>query len=315
MGGNVTTVLKPDVKSDTNPTSDAKPEFKAAVGLSRKWEAREAGREVAADTLSKLGHGVKPDFFLLFTTIHYEKHGGFKEFLAGVWDVLPKDTPLIGGTVAGFINPQGCYTRGATALAVNYPNMDIAVGIGKDTRRNPEKAAKELSTGLRESFDNSRYSRNLLFTLLPGGTIPSFFGIGRKKVLKNSALAKLSLSLLDLSIKFMQMGPGREEEVFESLAEHLSSGYIIGGSTTDDLHQSSCYQFYGNSVYSTHVVGLNIKSNLKVDILTSYGLKGTGKTLSITKKGLRDCVILEFDHKPATGEFLKQLKWPKDFLD
>ena len=64
------------------------PKFEAAVGMSRKWDAREAGREVAETTIQKLSR--PPDFFLLFSTIHYEKNGGFQEFLNGVWDVLPK---------------------------------------------------------------------------------------------------------------------------------------------------------------------------------------------------------------------------------
>ena len=102
--------------------------FDAAVGLSRKWDAREAGREVARNTIKKLN--APPSFFLLFSTIHYEKYGGFKEFLKGVWDVLPEGTPLVGGTVTGFMNNHGCYTRGATALAVSYSNMDVAVGYG-----------------------------------------------------------------------------------------------------------------------------------------------------------------------------------------
>ena len=75
-------------------------------------------------------------FFLLFSTIHYEKYGGFQEFLNGVWDVIPKETPLVGGTVPGFINNYGCFSRGASALAVSYPYMDIAVGVGKNTKRN-----------------------------------------------------------------------------------------------------------------------------------------------------------------------------------
>ena len=36
------------------------PEFKAAVGMSREWDAYGAGVEVAQDTLQKLG--CKPDF-------------------------------------------------------------------------------------------------------------------------------------------------------------------------------------------------------------------------------------------------------------
>jgi hypothetical protein len=111
--------------------------IEAAVGVSEKWDAREAGREVAESTLSKMDSN--PDFFLLFSTIHYEKHGGFQEFLDGVWEVLPKNTPLIGGTVAGFVNNYGCFTRGATALSVSYPNMDVILGFGKNTKRNPKK--------------------------------------------------------------------------------------------------------------------------------------------------------------------------------
>ncbi|MBU4341188.1 MAG: hypothetical protein KJ928_01160, partial [Candidatus Altiarchaeota archaeon] len=93
------TTGKTETVSDSGGAGSEKPEFKAAVGLSRQWDARKAGREVAYKTLEKLG--TKPDFFLLFSTIHYEKYGGFKEFLAGVWEILPKGTPLIGGTVAG----------------------------------------------------------------------------------------------------------------------------------------------------------------------------------------------------------------------
>ena len=95
------------------------PKFEAAVGMSRKWDARDAGREVAETAIKNLSR--PPDFFLLFSTIHYEKHGGFQEFLNGVWDVLPKGTPLIGGTVAGFANKYGCYTRGAMAMSITYP--------------------------------------------------------------------------------------------------------------------------------------------------------------------------------------------------
>ncbi len=86
------------------------PKFEAAVGMSRKWDAREAGREVAETAIQKLSR--PPDFFLLFSTIHYEKHGGFQEFLNGVWEVLPKGTPLIGGTVAGFINHRVAIQEG-----------------------------------------------------------------------------------------------------------------------------------------------------------------------------------------------------------
>ena len=102
-----------------NDKSESK--LEASIGFSRKWDAREAGREVAESAIKRLSK--PPSFFLLFSTIHYKDHGGFQELLDGVWDVLPEGTPLIGGTIAGFVNNYGCYTRGATALAVSYPDM------------------------------------------------------------------------------------------------------------------------------------------------------------------------------------------------
>ena len=298
---------------NSHSNSNSHSDFEASVGMSRKWNAREAGREVAENTLKKLKH--KPRFFLLFSTIHYEKHGGFQEFLNGVWDVLPKGTPLIGGTVAGFMNPEGCYTRGASALAVYYPRMDVAVGIGKNTRKNPKKAAKNLSDSLLESHKNSKYSHPLLLCYMPGGTVPQLFGFGRRKVIKSGLGGKISLSLLDQSIKLIQMGPGREEEVIESLGDNLNDWYIFGGSSMDNLIQARSYQFSNQEIRPLDVVGMGIKSDLNSKIVTTYGLNKTGKKMHITKKGLRNCVLKEIDGKPATKEFLKRINWPEDYLD
>jgi hypothetical protein len=256
-----------------------------------------------------------PNFFLLLSTIHYEKNGGFEEFLNGVWDVLPEGTPLVGGTVAGFMNNYGCYTRGATGMAVSYPNMDVATGVGTNTRKNPKKAAMDLSQEILKGQENSTYQHPFLFCILPGGTVPKMFGYGRKKVIKSGMVSKIALNLLDQSIKLTQMGPGREEEVFDALGEFLKEWNILGGSSMDDLIQTRCFQFLGNSVHSTDIVGLGIKSDLNSEIITKYGLKRTGIKMHITKKGLRDCAIREIDGKPATKEFLKRINWPEDFLD
>ena len=46
-----------------------KPEFNAAVEVSRKWD----GTEVAEEIISKIKNkSLQPRFILLFTTIHYE---------------------------------------------------------------------------------------------------------------------------------------------------------------------------------------------------------------------------------------------------
>jgi len=44
-----------------------KSNLEASVGMSRKWDAREAGREVARSTIEKLK--APPNFFILFSTM------------------------------------------------------------------------------------------------------------------------------------------------------------------------------------------------------------------------------------------------------
>ena len=83
-----------------------KSNIEASIGFSRKWNSKEAGREVAKSAIKKLN--TPPSFILLFSTTHYQNTGGFKEILDGIWEVIPKGTPLIGGTVSSFINNYGC---------------------------------------------------------------------------------------------------------------------------------------------------------------------------------------------------------------
>ena len=292
--------------------TEEKPEFKAAVGLSREWDAYGAGVEVAQDTLQKLG--CKPDFFLLFTTIHYEKHGGFKKFLEGVWDVLPEGTPLIGGTVAGFINPQGCYTRGATALAVKYPNMDVAIGIGHNTKRNPKKAAQECAKPINSMFNNSKFQNTFIFDLISGSIIPQIPGVGRKRILGGllSTIAELSYNF---SLYYLQKGSGREDEVIKEFIKETGGKTTLGGSSMDDNNAVVNYQFFNKNCTTNSIVALAIKTDITTTLTTDSGTKPTNKYFIVTKFSKDKRIIKEINNKPAVKGFLETLGWPSDFLN
>lgn len=289
------------------------PKFEASVGMSRKWDAREAGREVAETAIQNLSR--PPDFFLLFSTIHYEKHGGFQEFLNGVYDVLPEGTPLIGGTVAGFINHYGCYTRGASGLAVSYQDMDIAIGIGKNTKRNPKKAARQCAEMIKSGLALSKYSNQFLYEITSGGTIPQFPGLGRKRVITSGIISKFAPMLSGFSLKMLQRGVGREEEILDELVHHLPNFHIIGGSSMDDNKMVENYQFFKNRVYNNSIVALGIKTDLRVKVNTTYGLKETNLKIKVTKKDASSRVIREIDNVPALYGFLRKIGWPEDFID
>jgi hypothetical protein len=311
---NDTTSKEPTTAPQRNnkAKADEKTEFKAAVGLTRKWDAREAGREVARDTLEKLGKD--PHFVILFATIHYEKFGGFKEFLAGVWDVLPEGTPLIGGTVAGFINPQGCYTRGATALAVNYPKMDIATGIGKNTKRNPQKAAKECAQQIKQALKNTKYNHKFIFEVVSGGKVPNFPTLGRRKVVRSEAISALASYLANLSLVTIQYGLGREEEVLDGLVAELPDFTLLGMSSIDDNKMIENYQFFNKLVLTNVVLCLSIASECKLNLNTTYGLDLTSTKLSVIRSADKR-TIKKINGKPAIQGFLEAIRWPDDFIN
>ena len=284
-----------------------------AVGMSRKWDARKAGKEVARSAIEKLSS--PPDFFLLFSTIHYEKHGGFEEFLNGVWDVLPEGTPLVGGTVAGFMNNHGSFTRGATALAVSYENMDIAIGIGKNTKRNPKKAAKQNATSIRSQMSNSKYNNKFLFSLVSGPVVPEIPGVGRAKIIRSKFLSKIAPKAFSFSQYFFQKGFGREDEVFEEISKELSDYKMIFGTSIDDYKGANNYNFVNKEIVTNSVVSLGISTDLNLDSCTTHGMKGTNLSFDITKLSKDQHIIHKINNKPAVSELYDLFEWPEEFLD
>jgi len=287
-------------------------EVEAAIGMTRRWDAREAGREVAETAITGLCR--PPDFFLLFSTIHYEKNGGFKEFLNGIWDVLPQETPLIGGTVTGFINNYGCFSRGASALAVSSPSMDVAVGIGKNTKRNAHHAAKQCAEMIYNGLKESPYKNKFLLNFISGPVMPSIPGIGQKKYIRSGFVSNFATQALGLSQKLVQKGLGREDEIFEKTIHQLPDYQMILGTSMDDYKGIRNYQFYSNQLLTNAVVNLGIATDLDLDVHTTHGMKKTDLRFTITKLGANNHIIQKINDKPAVPELLRLLQWPEGFL-
>jgi hypothetical protein len=288
------------------------PDLKASVGMSRKWDAREAGREVARKTIEKLE--TPPKFFILFSTIHYKKHGGFQELLNGVYDVLPESIPLIGGTVTGFMNNEGCFTRGTSSLAVSCPYMDVSIGYGKNTKRNPKKAAKKCSKMVKNGLKESNYQNKFLLNLISAGEIPNIAGLGRKKVIRSGFTPMMS-KMLGFSQYFLQKGAGRDDEVIQEIINECPDYYMLGGGTYDDGSGLENYQFFNKDVLKTSVVSLGIKTKYSLNVLTTHNMKKSDINFKITKISKDGRSILEINGKPATTELLRLMSWPEDFIN
>ncbi len=280
--------------------------------MSRKWDAREAGREVARSAIEKLSR--PPSFFLLFSTIHYEKHGGFQELLNGVWDVLPAGTPLIGGTVTGFMNNFGCYAQGCTAFSVSSNKVEVSIGYGKNTKRNPKKAAKQSASMIKESQNKKSYHSNFLLNLVSASELPNIPPFNKKKIIKSGISTRLILKIFGFSQYVLQKGAGRDDEVLEEMTIQLPEHSMLSGGTIDEEATLRNYQFYNTKVLKNSIVSLGINTDLCFDVQTTHNMKKTGIDFTITKASKDGRIIHEINGKPALTEFLNLLGWPRDFL-
>ncbi len=288
-------------------------QVEASLGLTEKWDAREAGREVAETAIKQLSQ--PPDFFLLFSTIHYEKNGGFQEFLNGVWEVLPKGTPLIGGTVVGFMNNYDCYTMGATALAVSYPDLDVVIGYGKNTKRNPKKAAKQCAEMIKKGFAKSDYKNKFILNFVSSAELMKIPGQGYKKVIDSGFMSKFVTLVFGMSQYLFQKGPGREDEIFEELVKDLSDYYMILGTSVDDYKGVKNYLFFNKTILTNSIATLGLATNMNLDVCTTHGMNRTNIKFEVTKLSKDGHIIHKINDKLAVPELLRLLEWPEGFLN
>jgi len=282
-------------------------EFKAAVEISRKWD----GNEVAAEITQKFkDKNLNPKFILLFTTIHYEKE--FKKMLNGIKNNFP-NSPLVGGTVAGFMTPEGCYTRGVTALAIEYSNMEVAIGVGHNTKRDPIKAVDKL-TEMIKSKTNSKYPNKILLPFTSAGVVPRISGLGQKRVILSAKIAATVIKTLSL-LKRFQFGPSRGDEIIQALIENFNDYAIVGGSTVDDNRWERNFQFYEREVFTNSIVACSINTDINWGVESEYGLHPTNIKLKITDTTLHGCIVKSIENEPASKKFLEKLQWPKEFFD
>ena len=285
---------------------EEKPNFKAAVEVSRKWD----GNQVAIELSIKLKNKCpKPRFILLFTTIHYE--GEFEKILSGLKKEFP-DIPIIGGTIAGFMTHEGCYTRGVSAFTIDYPNMEISVGIGHNTKKNPIRASLECAEMIKSSMKDNTYSEKFLFLLPSGSKVPSLSGSETKRFYKTKVPSSMLSGLLKTSIRLYQRGVGKEDVILNYISKELPDFKIIGGSSIDDNRMERNFQFFNNQIFSNSVIGLSILSDISITMDSQTAVEKTDKYFNVQTTGEK-YVISKIDDKPATKTLFEYLNWP-DFL-
>ena len=286
----------------------------AVIGTTRKHSASDAGKELAKTLKAQLGEQ-NPDFIVLFSTIHYLKNGGFDRLLKGVYDVFSDQVKLVGGTVRGFVNNDGCFARGATALAVSSDEMNCAIAKGTNTKRNPQKAARQCTVEIEKNLSESTYEHGFLLNIIAGAEIPNIPPIGTKKIIEPGVTSKTLSTMFAFSQKAFQMGAARDEELIEELVTLLPDYSMLSGATLDDGPGFKNYQFYNQQVLKNSIVSLGLKTNKNVFVNSTHNMKKTSIEFEITKTSKDKRIIHEINGKPALEELLRLLDWPKEVLN
>lgn len=280
--------------------------FKVSIGTSKQKNAYDAGCEVIQKTLKKINN--KPDFIMLFCSEDYEDNGGLKNFLKGVHEYLSYDIPVVGGTICGFLTNEGCFARGAVALAVSYPNMNISIGYGKNTKRNPKKAAKNCLKKLKPNL-SKKFEHKILFTFISGTKNPKIPGIKDTSLISSKILANLSLILLILIEKILNKGFGKEMQVLDYITKDIPDYNLIHGSVTSGAPYLRNYQFYNKKIFKDSVIILALESDITFDLDFTTGTSETEKKIKITKFSKDKKIIKEINNGKPYFEFLKIMNW------
>ncbi len=280
--------------------------FEVGIGTSQNWDPEKAAEDAINQALSRLTN--PPTFVMVYSTIHYEKNKGFQKISNKIFKNITKKTPLLGGTVAGFINNSGSYSRGLTILACYSDEIKIKTSIGKNTKAFPKKATITALNKL--NLKNA--SNEIIFSIISGGKIPfiPFFKQGR--VVSSKLIGKIATTLFPY-FGFLNKGVAKEDEILNTIITNFPEINLFSISTMDDDKMEKNYQFYNNKIVTDSILMLKIESELKINLNTEHGLFPKGQ-VQVTKKDKTNQIIYEINKIPARLEFLEIMDWPKEFL-
>jgi len=288
------------------------PKLEAAIGTSIKEDPREAGIEVAEKTLKNFKG--KIDFFLLFVTAHYEKNKGYQKLLDGLWEILPEGVRLVGGVFSGFINHDGVYAKGVTALACSYPNMDVTVSFGENVKRNPKRAALQCAKMIKDQTKN-KYDKKIIFSFISGGELPKASSSKGEGNIKSKIKAKIILKMFSFFQKVMQKGLGNEQEFLEYLSEEIPDFSIIHGSMINNLTLMSNYQFLDKKVLKETALALTIEIDRDFELNYANATERFSEDFIISEISKDKRVIKKINNKPAFKELRRIMSWTDEYLN
>jgi len=211
--------------------------IKTGVGRSNNSDAIKAGAEAAKEALTEAGG--KADLIIVFSTVAYDQG----KMLEGVRSVS-KEIPLAGCSDFGEITTEGPVSKHVVVTALNTPDIEWTIGIGKGTDKDSFKAGKEAA-----------------------------------EEVKKKAKAPLSLFTMFLD-GLAENGAAAVRGVQEILGKNFP---IMGGSAGDDFLFQKTYEYYDDEVLTNSVIGIGLSGKFSFGVGVRHGWEPIGLPMKVTK--------------------------------
>lgn len=229
----------------------------ATIGWSDKADALQAGREAARAAMAKVSVR-SPRFAFVFGSSWFDQW----HLLQGVRVGLGT-TPLIGGSTAGEIIPDGPISHSCVVLLITSELLTWGVGAAEQVERAPREAGQRAAYVATRSL---RSTQRIGFILFGDGLVTNFADVVR----------------------------GIQEVVG-------TSSLIAGAMAGDDLRFAQTSQYVNDRVLSGGVVGVLLGGTGTLGIGMGHGFAPISKPRAITRAQAN--VILELDHHPAASVY------------
>ncbi len=223
------------------------------IGWSDHPNAVTAGETAGRMAVQRMAEH-RPRWALVFASSWFDQ----PKLLEGLRRALP-DVPLVGGSSAGEILPDGPTSHHCVVLVVGDDEIDAASGIGVGLDRDPRLAGHEAALQALRKFNGKTRSGFLLFGdgLLSGYT-----------------------------------------EVIRGVQEVLGTKSVVaGGLTADDLRFTHTYQYADDQTLSRSVVGLLLGGSCTIGVGLEHGFSPISRPLRVTAASAN--ILRQCDGHPA----------------
>lgn len=211
--------------------------IKAGIGKSNNPDAFKAGAEACKQAMEQISG--EPKFTMVFSTVSYDQ----EKIIEGVRSVSGQAS-LVGCSDAGEITTDGSFLKHIVVMALDSPDIEWTIGVGKGTIKDSFQAGKDAAESVKSK---SKKPISLFIMLLDG-------------LSENGAAAVR----------------GAQEVLGKNFP-------IMGGSAGDDFMFEKTYQYHNGKILNDTVIGIGLSGEFSFGVGVRHGWEPIGLPMKVTK--------------------------------